>query len=1321
MTATIGAILTANGEALVKAAGGALRTVSQDAKAVSKEIAGSTAGAIALGFKDGMRGIERDYRASIKSLEDLTRSASLTNGAVRFDRSAHNAELVAARENLVVQQRLAAAIDVVAAERGADAVAARIQAAASAAAVARAEEEVRALELKTRILDRLQDELGGAAVAQRRFNSLTGEARQGAQQLSYNLADVASGVAAGIPPMQIFAQQGTQVVQALQLMSNKTSGFIGFLSGPWGLAITSAITVLGSFVFKMFEGADASDKLKLNIDVQKNSYEALTKAVREYNETQRDSAAVTRANTEEARKQTLELIRQAKAQIAAALASERANAGQGTVPGGASAISGARARSKREELIELEKQLREDEKALANQSVERRLNKETDITARYGEELRKLELRYDAGRVSAKKYADERERLLKLQEKELEAARKAKRESAGNGAAAASRDARVGDMTALIKQLFPGAVITSTTGGRHAKGSDHYAGRAIDFVPGGGMGRYSTAEVEAILEAAGVDIRRNAKGTKQLFGPGRSASRPGDHDDHFHVAWKGSPDPERAAEAAARADAARVQKAAELARAISNATEQATALRGQFDPLPADIDRANNALIDIEKQIAAAQSLLKKGGLGKDQVAELEAAIKSLESTRETLVPASLTKPLTDNIAAMREQVEAQRLIIDGRMAEYNTMQDNLELARLLGAESLAQLPAMIEKRKISQDQLATYYRQQQVLRMQTIELQRHQREQQKLLNVVEDVESATKQAIYDFFDGKGLGAAKSFFKSLFDIQKRAMTEEVFTAIFGDAFEKQKLKILGLDKVDEAGTRLAGSIDTTVPHILALGRGAIEAAEMMRAAANDNLLPVGGAIGSGLPGSRSGGAQYPGEIVVTAASKAVKGAISPEIKKLLSGIGDKISTALRGAAYGQASSGVLRSIGVKQSGAGASIGGALGGAAFEELFSKTLGKFAGPIGGIVGGLLGGTIGGLLKKTPRGYATIGGSAGSPLSITGTGGNSKSAREAGMGAAGEVIGSIESIAEALGGTYDASRGSVSIGRSGDSWHVDTTGKGRLKKSQGGQDFNDDYEAAVRAATMDLIKDGVITGISAAAQRELQAGGDLQKAIQKASLIESIPKLLKARTNPVAAALDELNDKWAKTVAVLKEGAATAEQFADAEKLYQMERDDIMKAANDNLKEFINGLNFGPNSGLSLRDQSAAARANVQPYLDAIAKGDIGGIDREKYLAAADSYLQLSRALNGSGSGYFANVDELRKATQSLLDQSESQSKAAEARDPFAEATAQNTKDAANILSDQTELLKRIEAGIAALGGGAPFDFIGTARNFVNRSAA
>ncbi len=78
-----------------------------------------------------------------------------------------------------------------------------------------------------------------------RVNVSAGQMRSGMQQLSYQIGDVAQQFALGTPPMMIFAQQGGQVVQAIQLMGGEAKGFMGFLGGPWGAAVMGAVTVLG--------------------------------------------------------------------------------------------------------------------------------------------------------------------------------------------------------------------------------------------------------------------------------------------------------------------------------------------------------------------------------------------------------------------------------------------------------------------------------------------------------------------------------------------------------------------------------------------------------------------------------------------------------------------------------------------------------------------------------------------------------------------------------------------------------------------------------------------------------------------------------------------------------------------------------------------------------------------------------------------------------------------------------------------------------------------------------------------------------------------
>lgn len=358
------------------------------------------------------------------------------------------------------------------------------------------------------------------------------------------------------------------------------------------------------------------------------------------------------------------------------------------------------------------------------------------------------------------------------------------------------------------------------------------------------------------------------------------------------------------------------------------------------------------------------------------------------------------------------------------------------------------------------------------------------------------------------------------------------------------------------------------------------------------------------------------------------------------------------------------------------------------------------------------------FGGALKSTKKGSATLGFSNGE-LGVGATSGNSGSrigAAKSGITAVGDLL---NQIAEGVGGTITGA-GSVSLGMRKKNYVVDTSGRGRTKGS-GVLSFKNEQDA-IEAALRDALQDGVISGISAASQKIIASGQDLQKAIQKAVMIESIPKALKARMNPVGAALDALNAKWDTTIAALKEGGASAAQMADAEKLYRLEREDAMKAANDNLKEFINSLNFGGASTYSLMDQSQMARADLDKYLGNINSGNFGAVDQQKYLASAQEFLNIQRELNGSGTGWFNSVDELRNATQKLADGLQKGTADAATRDPFAQETASNTQATAEILAQHSSLLVQQGETLAniaqsldnmsANGGG----FIGSDRRFV-----
>lgn len=123
------------------------------------------------------------------------------------------------------------------------------------------------------VLDRVQAELAQVAsatntatVATQRNAMVSGQARQGMQQLSFQIGDVATMYALGAKPPQIFASQVGQVAQAVQLMSGGTSRLATFLGGPWGIALTAATIVPAPFVGKLFEASEASGSMSKALD-----------------------------------------------------------------------------------------------------------------------------------------------------------------------------------------------------------------------------------------------------------------------------------------------------------------------------------------------------------------------------------------------------------------------------------------------------------------------------------------------------------------------------------------------------------------------------------------------------------------------------------------------------------------------------------------------------------------------------------------------------------------------------------------------------------------------------------------------------------------------------------------------------------------------------------------------------------------------------------------------------------------------------------------------------------------------------------------------
>lgn len=125
--------------------------------------------------------------------------------------------------------------------------------------------------------------------------------RAGMQQLTMQIGDMATMWSLGARPMQIFASQGQQVIQAIALMQGGASRFTTFMMGPWGAAITAATLILGPYVASLFDTSEAS--------------KAAEEAGKKLAERQLDIANFFDASTGRIRENSRALIENAKAQI----------------------------------------------------------------------------------------------------------------------------------------------------------------------------------------------------------------------------------------------------------------------------------------------------------------------------------------------------------------------------------------------------------------------------------------------------------------------------------------------------------------------------------------------------------------------------------------------------------------------------------------------------------------------------------------------------------------------------------------------------------------------------------------------------------------------------------------------------------------------------------------------------------------------------------------------------------------------------------------------------------------------------------------------
>lgn len=764
--------------------------------------------------------------------------------------------------------------------------------------------------------------------------------------------------------------------------------------------------------------------------------------------------------------------------------------------------------------------------------------------------------------------------------------------------------------------------------------------------------------------------------------------------------------------------------------AVASASDAVANLRGQFDAAPKDIDRAAKASLEFDEILKGIERRAADGKLTDAQKKKDEETRRLIKDAQDNLLPEFRQRPVNDRIKSADKELQIQRLLLQGRDDEADKLAFTHDLMRQLNVDTEEQLQAELNSRNISKEKLDLLYAQQEQLRENARIQERMDRSVRSVGSKLQELDrarSSVEQSIAGLPDD-ARASLKGLVANLRSQVNEIIARRIADNLFGNLFTRLEDQIKGKKPIDMATENFVGNTIKASAALIDLTEALVYSTSTIRGAANDNILAgskitAGSALAKAASKSAGGEFDPDADIVVTARrSKADREQrqTTEALEKTSKSLSDLARSAAEGAFIGQTASSLV--FGNKGSAAGSAIGGAIGkiaGDALGKTIGGTLGKFAGPLGSIAGGLIGGALGKVFMGTKKGTATIGGT-GDTLSIASYGGNSKKFQQAAGTGADSAISTINRIADMLGAGVNAAAGSVSIGVRDGKYRVDTTGRGITKVKKGAIDFGDDAEAAIRAATMDLIKDGVLTGLKASTLRLLKQGKDLDAAVEKALDFESVFTRLKEYKDPVGAELDSLDKEFTRLQKIFREAGASAAEYADLERLYGLERakavEEAVNRVAGSLKDLYSDLTVGDN-GKSLRDRLSAAQAAYDPLKARVAAGDRTAYDA--FAKAAQDLLGIQREFSGSQSPYFNLLNEVTALTKSAIDRETNIASISENRDSPFSANGQASNASAPVVSAIQQQTQDLLKGIATIVSGNPSNDNGGGGRFVLRS--
>ncbi|MCC7097266.1 MAG: hypothetical protein IT472_08815 [Thermomonas sp.] len=754
---------------------------------------------------------------------------------------------------------------------------------------------------------------------------------------------------------------------------------------------------------------------------------------------------------------------------------------------------------------------------------------------------------------------------------------------------------------------------------------------------------------------------------------------------------------------------------------------------------PTLIRQANGAVDDLNRIIEAAQTRLRRGGIGEREAAALREQMSAAQGAIQTVAD-GLNQPFRDLMEQHDRQIDQLSLIRAGRDDEAAALaiiyQQQDKVGTVTREQREAILANVVAERQLNEEIarrgeiVGTYQRSIADVRSDLEGLLSGQGNGNFLGNLRRNFQQVQGRILTEQIFGPALRGLERYVREETGIESAVDIMTAGTTRAGNAADTLATTFLRVsDRIDRAtSSPVVGGINNDDPlgaiaasvaaaatattaatgAIADATAGAEERDIVVRGsvmalrpdaffnrlvkdtvdpalAALDDLLGV--RFFTGLSGVLSGAIQG---YVTAGPVGAVLGAVNG-IRGLPDGIQKGLQRGLAGAQTGTQIAGLGKSLGLKTSSTGGAIGGAIGGATGI------------PGMDIVGSIVGSLVGGLFKKTPYGTAVVSGAGDASVA-----GNKKSARAAAGSLAEAVQNGIAGIAEQLGGEVGSYL--VSIGTYKDKVRV--SGSGKTGKLKGGDvvDFGKDgQEAGVAYAIQNAIADGGIKGLSAAVQRALGSTSNLDKAVKEALKVQEVEVALGGIGAIMEREFRTFEAQARERVRVARDygfDLVAIEKYNAEQRQALTEK--LLDAQVGSLKRLVDEMTSGSLFEGSALDRRTALLAQIDSARGDLAAGKEGAGDR---LASLFEQLNsLSKEIYGTTGGFAADrASILDQATAAIAKANERIAAASAASDPALATTNaaldenndQNAQMIAQLgqLGEQMDLLVSLNAGFGS----------------------